>query len=397
MGTRVDPDLLNEIKQYGAVDFEKCINCGNCTAVCSLTSEEDHFPRHIIRLAQLGLKDRLLGSKELWLCFNCGDCSETCPQQAEPANFMAAARCYAITHYDPVGFGRFICKMPVLGGFFVFLMLLFFGTFMYAEHQTISRESLKLFDFIPYEVIHTVGLIAMILIGLASLAAIFNMVYHIAKVNKLSYKNFFNGSRMNWAKAFWDAVMVQSLGQKRYREDCEAKENVQVWYLSKWFVHAATMWGFLGLLSATILNYALDIIGLKPTGTAVPLWYPIRLLGTLSGLLFVYGVSMLIYRRWKAPDKTHSYSRPSDWIFLTLLWMSGITGFILEIALYLPQPPVWGYGMFIVHVAFSMVLVLLIPFTKFAHAIYRIVALYIHALKPVAESETQIIEAIGAD
>jgi hypothetical protein len=63
----------------------------------------------------------------------------------------------------------------------------------------------------------------------------------------------------------------------------------------------------------------------------------------------------------------------------------------------LPQPPIWGYGMFIVHVAFSMVLVLLIPFTKFAHAIYRIVALYIHVLKPVAESETKLVDAIGAD
>ncbi|MFN2195768.1 MAG: hypothetical protein ACK2UW_06555, partial [Anaerolineales bacterium] len=78
-------------------------------------------------------------------------------------------------------------------------------------------------------------------------------------------------------------------------------------------------------------------------------------------------------------------------------WMSGVTGFVLEIALYLPQPPVWGYAMFIVHVAFSMVLVLLLPFTKFAHAIYRIVALYIHALKPVAEATPQQVETAGAD
>jgi len=397
MAARVDPNLLGEIKQFGAVGIEKCINCGNCTAVCSLTSAEDHFPRQMIRLAQLGMKYKLLGSKELWLCYNCGDCSETCPQQAEPANFMAAARCYAITNYDPIGFGRFVCKTPLFGGLIVSLMVLFFGIFMYAERESVSSQSLKLFDFIPFEWIHNVGLIVMIFIGLVSLVTIFNMMYRIAKVNHLSYKNFFNGARMNWAKAFWDAVMVQSLGQKRYREDCEAVENRGPWYLTKWFVHAATMWGFLGLLLATILNYVFDIVGLKPTGTAVPIWYPVRLLGTISGLLFVYGVSVLIYRRWKAPDKAHSYSRPSDWIFLIMLWMSGVTGFVLEIALYLPQPPVWGYAMFIVHVAFSMVLVLLLPFTKFAHAIYRIVALYIHALKPVAEATPQQVETAGAD
>jgi nitrate reductase gamma subunit len=228
----------------------------------------------------------------------------------------------------------------------------------------------------------------MILIGLVSLVTIFTMVSRIARVNHLSYQNFLHGSHNNWLQALWDAVAVQSLGQKRYREECEAPENVTVWYLSKWFVHAATMWGFLGLLSATALDFLLDIIGVKATGTFVPLWYPTRLLGTLSGLLFMYGVSVLLYKRWRAADKAHSFSRPSDWIFLTLLWISGVTGFIIEIALYLPGAPQWGYWMFIFHVAVSITLLLLLPFTKFAHAIYRIVALYIHALKPVAKQET---------
>jgi nitrate reductase gamma subunit len=102
----------------------------------------------------------------------------------------------------------------------------------------------------------------------------------------------------------------------------------------------------------------------------------------------MYGVSVLLYKRWRAADKAHSFSRPSDWIFLTLLWISGVTGFIIEIALYLPGAPQWGYWMFIFHVAVSITLLLLLPFTKFAHAIYRIVALYIHALKPVAKQET---------
>jgi hypothetical protein len=91
---------------------------------------------------------------------------------------------------------------------------------------------------------------------------------------------------MNWMQAFWNAVVVQSLGQKRYREECEAPENVQVWYLSKWFVHAATMWGFLGLLFATVLDYLLDIVGVKATGTPVPVWYPSRLIGTAGLLLW---------------------------------------------------------------------------------------------------------------
>ena len=348
-------------------------------------------------MAQLGMRDQLLGSKELWLCYNCGECSETCPQQAEPANFMAAARCYAVTNYDPIGLGRLFCKIPLLGGSIVALMVLFFGMFMYAQSGTMSTESLKLFGFIPYALIHTVGLIAMILIGLISLITVLNMASRIARANQISAKNFLNGSRMNWFQAFWEAVIVQSLGQKRYREDCDTPENRGVWYLSKWFVHAATMWGFLGLLLTTALDYLLDIVGLKATGAIVPIWYPTRLLGTLSGLLFIYGVCVLLIKRWRAPDKAHSYSRPSDWIFLTLLWFSGVTGFIIEIGLYLPGAPLWAYWTFLFHVAVSMVLLLLLPFTKFAHAIYRIVALYIHALRPVAESKTKQVEAASAD
>lgn len=397
MATRVDPNLLQELKEYGAVGVEKCINCGNCTAICSLTSEEDHFPRHMIRLAQIGLKDELLGSKELWLCYNCGECSETCPKQAEPANFMAAARGYAISHYTPNIFGKSFHKTPVMGGFIIVLMMLFFGLFMYSKREMMSSTALKLFDFIPYEVIHNYGLVVLFLIVLMSLASVFNMMYRIAKVNNLSLKNFISGSRMNWFTAFWEGVIVQSIGQKRYREECETPENVPAWYLRKWFVHAATMWGFMAMVVATGLNYALDIIGLKPTGTAVPIWHPIRLLGTVAGLLFVYGVSVLIYRRWKATDKAHSNSRLSDWVFLALLWFSGVTGFVLEIAVYLPQPPLWGYWMFLFHVSVSGVLIILLPFTKFAHAICRIVALYVHALKPVTDSEEPQNEMSGAD
>jgi ferredoxin len=387
MSVRVDPSLLHELKEYGAVGIEKCFNCGSCTAVCSMTSNEDQFPRKIIRMAQLGMRDQLLGSKELWLCYNCGECSETCPQQAEPANFMSAARCYAITHYDPLGLGKLFCRIPVLGGLVAIGMVLFFGVFMYTQRGTISTASLKLFNFIPYELIHNVGLGAIVLIGLASLLAIFNMISRMARANDISVKGFVNASRMNWFAALWDALGVQSLGQKRYREECDTPENTKAWYLSKWFVHAATMWGFLGLLSATALDYLLDILGLKPTGTAVPIWYPTRFIGTLAGPLFTYGVSTLLIKRWRAVDKAHGYSRPSDWIFLTLLWFSGITGFVIEIALYLPQPPMWAYWMFLFHVAVSMTLLLLLPFTKFAHSLYRIIALYFHALTPVPATE----------
>jgi ferredoxin len=59
MSVRVDPQFLTEIKKYGAVNVEKCFNCGTCTATCPLSTDSETFPRRLIRYAQLGLKEKL--------------------------------------------------------------------------------------------------------------------------------------------------------------------------------------------------------------------------------------------------------------------------------------------------------------------------------------------------
>src|SRR5450759_2828507 len=148
------------------------------------------------------------------------------------------------------------------------------------------------------------------------------------------------------------------------------------WYSQRWFIHFATMWGFLGLLGATMADYGLELLGVKATGAPVPLWYPVRLLGTLAGAALIYGTSVLIVRRLRKSDRSSVHSTTSDWIFLTMLWVAGVTGFALELALYLPSAPTWGYPMFLVHVAVAMALVLLVPFGKFAHVLYRPLALF---------------------
>jgi nitrate reductase gamma subunit len=152
------------------------------------------------------------------------------------------------------------------------------------------------------------------------------------------------------------------------------------------------MWGFLGLLGATILDYLLDLLGIKPTGTQVPLWYPVRLLGSLSGLLLTYGVTVVLWRRAQKVEASMKASNFNDWSFLAMMWIAAVTGFILEVALYLPQAPVWGYWMMLVHVVVAMELVLLAPFTKFAHVFYRTAALFLAALKPLPERVPVAVE-----
>ena len=381
MSTRVDPQFLKELKDYGAVSIEKCFNCGNCTAICPLSTDDDLFPRKLIRYTQIGLEKQLIGSKELWLCYNCAQCSETCPKQAEPAAFMMAARNYAIASYDFLGIGKLLASKPVLGGIFLVLLNALLFMFMYSNRGPMQGGELKLFDYLPYEFIHSFGLWAIIFVGIIGVVIVLKMILHISKIAGLTTRSFFSFGISDWWRALWEAVGVQALGQKRYRQNCEDEKVKIHWYLTKWFVHASVLWGFLGLLLATSLDYALDILGFKPTGTFVPVWYPIRLLGTFAGALMVYGVSVVIIRRIYQPDKAHSNSTFSDWVFLILLWVAGVTGFAVEISLYLPEA-LWGYWMLLVHVSFSMELLIMLPFTKFAHAILRTTALFVHALQP---------------
>jgi ferredoxin len=382
MTAQVDAGLYGDLQRFGASDVSACFSCGTCTAICPLSDGDATFPRRIIRYAQVGMKDSLLSSKELWSCYACAECSDSCPTQAGPSDFMAAARRYAIASYDRTHLARTMYLHPVVGTFIALALAVFFAVFMYASHGPQSSTSLAIFDFIPAPVIHDIGIMVMILVFVAGLVGVASMARRIAKREGVSWGSLL-GSRASFRRAVaaaWVAVGVESLGQRRYRRECASDAGTVAWYRRRWFLHAATMWGFLGLLGATILDYGLDILGIKETGTPVPIWHPVRLLGTVAGLLLVYGVTMLIIDRSRRANPSVARSASADWTLLALLWVTGVTGFELELALYLPDAPAWGYWVFLFHVAVAMELVLLAPFMKLAHAVYRPIALFFVAL-----------------
>ena len=395
MSQRVNPELLTEIKKYGAADISACFNCGNCTAVCPMTKEDETFPRRIIRYAQVGLEDRLLSSKELWLCYNCGECSETCPRQAEPGAFMAAARRYAISKYDRSGVAKLLFTSPLWSLVFLVVLAGLIALFMLAQPNPPLPPSgpLKIFELVPVESIHYLGSAVMGIMGLIGLLGILDMMKRISKVDDKG-KLLASGKKTNWKEALWNALITESLLQKRFREDCETSEEgvEKPWYLKKWFLHASTMWGFLGLLAATMSDFFFYLIKYKvsgesvtPAGNPAVLWYFVHTMATIAGFFLMYGTSVLLYKRWKPDSRTYSDSNQADWVLLWLLWLAGFSGLFLEAMMDLPQAPTWGYGVFIFHVAVSMEVSLLAPLLKFGHAFYRPVALFFHALKPLEE------------
>ena len=91
---KIDPRFKYEIsKMYGGEKLMRCFQCGTCTSDCPIARFSDTYrPRQIIRMAQLGLKDRVLNSDTLWLCAACFTCTDRCPQDVEVASVIRVLR-----------------------------------------------------------------------------------------------------------------------------------------------------------------------------------------------------------------------------------------------------------------------------------------------------------------
>jgi heterodisulfide reductase subunit C len=73
----------------GGEKLKQCFQCGTCTSDCPIARFSDSYrPRQIIRMAQLGLKNRVLSSDTLWLCAACFTCTDRCPQDVEVASVI---------------------------------------------------------------------------------------------------------------------------------------------------------------------------------------------------------------------------------------------------------------------------------------------------------------------
>ncbi|MEM3377342.1 MAG: 4Fe-4S dicluster domain-containing protein [Candidatus Bathyarchaeia archaeon] len=92
--SEIDPKFKYELlKMPGSEKILKCFQCGTCTSDCPVARFSDTYrPRTIIRMAQLGLRDRVLNSETLWLCAACFTCTDRCPQGVEVASVIRVLR-----------------------------------------------------------------------------------------------------------------------------------------------------------------------------------------------------------------------------------------------------------------------------------------------------------------
>ncbi|MBT6321852.1 MAG: 4Fe-4S ferredoxin, partial [Anaerolineae bacterium] len=122
------------------------------------------------------------------------------------------------------------------------------------------------------------------------------------------------------------------------------------------------------------------------TDNIYPIYHPQRWLGYYATIVLLWGAGYALWGRTKKGIQAHRFSHASDWIFPVLLFAVALTGILLHIFRYmgLPLPT---YYIYIIHMAFTApMLILEVPFGKWAHLYYRPLAIYFKAVK-VREEE----------
>jgi len=371
MATRVDPSLMHELKEFGAVEIEKCFNCGNCTAICPLAEDNYPFPRDIIRMTQLGLKDRMSESLDPWLCYYCGDCSETCPKGAEPAETMMAARRWLTARYDWTGLSQKLYTSTAwsIGALIVGALIVLLLAFVL--HGPLITEQVEINSFAPVEMMHMADLILAAILGFFLMSNLFRM-YQL---------NFLKGDR-KLHPPLWIFVteawklLYHILTQERFSK-CEGKR--------RWVSHLALVFGY-----GTMFILIVLFLTWFQTDAINPIYHPQRLIGYIAALAIIYGAGDALIGRITKKHQMHKYSHISDWLFPILLILLSVSGLLVSF-FRLGGLPLLTYYTYVGHLVVMMMLYICIgPMGKWAHLLYRPFAVYFQAVKEKAKEHKKV-------
>ena len=84
------------------IDVGACFQCQKCSAGCPVAFAMDYKPHQVIQMVSLGMEDRLLACKTIWICASCYTCSTRCPNDIDVAGIMDRLRQTALkTHVPP--------------------------------------------------------------------------------------------------------------------------------------------------------------------------------------------------------------------------------------------------------------------------------------------------------
>jgi quinone-modifying oxidoreductase subunit QmoC len=370
---RPDGEFLREILAHGGQDLKKCFQCATCSVACALAPENRPFPRKEMIWAQWGLKDKLLGDPDVWLCYGCGDCTVRCPRGARPGDVVAAVREHTIEAFAVPSFmGRLaihprnLLLMLAIPTLLILGLIHFFGDFT-PEPPNGHVEYSYFLPHVP------LILFFQACTGLAALGALLGIV----RFWKALEGQALPGTRRSLMGSVVLAVK-EVLMHSRFRECVDRRARA--------LSHLLVFYGFLGLFIVTgavvISKYVFHYY-------PIDWWHPLKWLGNLSTVAMFAGLVMMIRERWQGAGRLER-SHPQDWLFLGLLLSVVVTGAVTEAVRFASIPGV-AYPLYVVHLVIVFTLLVYLPYSRFAHMIYRTVAL-VHAFHAGRENPADAIK-----
>ena len=138
--------------------------------------------------------------------------------------------------------------------------------------------------------------------------------------------------------------------------------------------HLAIFYGFLGLV-VTTSSVAVGIYVFRYL-TPWPLWHPVKILGNGSGIAVLAACWIFLSAR-RANGEKAGKNDYVDWLFLGALGATALTGFLCEL-FRLGGSATLAYPTYFIHLVLIFFLLVYLPYSKFAHLVYRSVAM-LHA------------------
>ncbi len=373
----IEPDLdfIREVKQAGGDTLKKCYQCATCSVVCDLSPADNPFPRKEMILSGWGQTDELVRDPDLWLCYQCNDCTARCPREAKPGDVLAAIRSWVYRKYSfPSFMGKAMitpAALPLLIGIPALILLacilMFAPTNPDGSYVFTTSEVVDFDLFLPHSAVDAIFVLGNIII-FAFAAIGFNRFWKALQTRGDTKLVGFVPAAISTVK--------EVLSHSRFRKcDANAGRNVG---------HMMLVYGFLGAMVTTgcvlvfvFIPHYLNMLGMESLHSwfAVPidLPHPVKFLGAFSGIALVVGGALLIMRHRTDPEQVGANGYPDNF-FIAIIFLTGLTGmlsWILRVST-LAWP---AYIMYFLHLVGVWMLLWYMPYSKFAHMIYRTLAL----------------------
>jgi quinone-modifying oxidoreductase, subunit QmoC len=374
----VEPDLdfIRTISRQSGDTLKKCFQCGTCSATCELSPDRAPFPRKEMAWAVWGMKDRLLNDPDVWLCHHCNDCSVRCPRGAAPGDVLAAVRQEGVVHY---AVPRFLAKwanepqsVPLMLGIPTALLALALvlkdpiENILGMSRPTGDRIVFSYSHMFPHWLLNSFFMFF-------SLLAFSAVVVGVRRFWQAMEAGAARDGAVEPAKSLFAsiaAVIVSIFSHEKFALCTKAR--------SRFFSHFAVFFGFLALSLVAIWVVTARYNPLIQGDFVYPFgfWNPWKMLANLGGIALLGGLLWMAFERLRDGERL-SVATFSTWALLGTLLIVVLTGFVSEVLHYLRLEPHRHIAYF-VHLVFVFTLLIYLPYSKFAHIVYRTVAM-VHA------------------